>query len=171
VLEEPTSILPDPRNSQVFVSEHEGQQISVLDPILNTFSEYSIISEEGLPFGMALDDYGNLWFAQHLIDRIGLIDPENNQITEVQVPTNGSFVQWLVPDDQGRIWFAEQRESSLGAISISLKPNSASINSNTAIQERVSSQERRNKRVLIQEWDLACQLVAGFLALQIFWDH
>jgi copper transport protein len=136
VLEEPTSILPDPRSSQVFVSEHEGQQISVLDLILDTFSEYSIISEEGLPFGMALDDYGNLWFAQHVIDRIGLIDPENNQITEVQVPTNGSFVQCLVPDDQGRIWFAEQRGSSLGAIRISLKPNSASINSNNAIQER-----------------------------------
>ncbi len=135
-LEEPTSILPDPRSSQVLVSEHEGQQISILDPILNTFSEYSIISDGGLPFGMALDDYGNLWFAQHVIDRIGLIDPENNQITEVQVPTNGSFVQWLVPDDQGRIWFAEQRGSSLGAISIILKPNSATINSNTAIQKR-----------------------------------
>ena len=74
---------------------------------------------------MALDAYGNLWFAQHVIDKIGLIDPESNEMTEVRIPTNGSFVQWLVPDDQGRIWFAEQRGSSLGFINMALQSNAA----------------------------------------------
>ena len=114
-----------PKTSRVYVSEHEGKAISVLDPVFDTFSKYPITSPEGLPFGMALDAYGNLWFAQHVIDKIGLIDPESNEMTEVRIPTNGSFVQWLVPDDQGRIWFAEQRGSSLGAINMALQPNAA----------------------------------------------
>jgi copper transport protein len=122
-LEEPSAILSDPKDSRVYVSEHEGKAISVLDPVFDTFSKYPITSPEGLPFGMALDDYGNLWFAQHVIDKIGLIDPESNDMTEERIPTNGSFVQWLVPDDQGRIWFAEQRGSSLGAINMALQPN------------------------------------------------
>ncbi len=121
-LVEPTSILLDPQSSRVFVSEHEGHAISVLDPVFNIFSKYPTPNQEGLPFGMTLDDYGNLWFAQHVVDEIGLIDPENDETTEVQVPTSGSFVQWLVPDNQGRIWFAEQRGSSLGSISLSSRP-------------------------------------------------
>ena len=124
-LEEPSAILSDPKDFRVYVSEHEGKAISVLDPVFDTFSKYPIASPEGLPFGMALDAYGNLWFAQHVIDKIGLIDPESNEMTEVRIPTNGSFVQWLVPDDQGRIWFAEQRGSSLGAINMALQPNTA----------------------------------------------
>jgi copper transport protein len=124
-LEEPSAILTDPKDFRIYISEHEGKAISVLDPVFDTFSKYPITSPEGLPFGMALDNYGNLWFAQHVIDNIGLIDPESNEMTDVRIPTNGSFVQWLVPDDQGRIWFAEQRGSSLGAINMALQPNAA----------------------------------------------
>jgi copper transport protein len=121
-LEEPTAIFPDPESSNVYISEHEGKAISVLDPVLNLFYKYPAVNPEGLPFGMALDTYGNVWFAQHVIDEIGVLDPTNGEIIEVQIPTRGSFVQWLVPDDQGRIWFAEQRGSSLGSITMVLSP-------------------------------------------------
>jgi copper transport protein len=77
-----------------------------------------------LPFGMALDTYGNVWFAQHVIDKIGVLDTLNGEIVEIPVPTRGTFVQWLAPDDQGRIWFAEQRGSSLGSINLVLNPAS-----------------------------------------------
>jgi copper transport protein len=122
-LEEPTAILPDPKRSYVYISEHEGKALSVLDHVFGTFSKYPISSREGLPFGMALDTYGNVWFAQHVIDKIGILNSENGEIAEVQIPARGSFVQWLVPDDQGRIWFAEQRGSSLGAIGMTLGLN------------------------------------------------
>jgi copper transport protein len=125
-LEEPTAILPDPESSNVYISEHEGKAISVLDPVLNLFYGYPAVNPDGLPFGMTLDAYGNVWFAQHVIDEIGVLDTTNGEISEVKVPTRGSFVQWLVPDDQGRIWFAEQRGSSLGAISMVLVPESVS---------------------------------------------
>jgi copper transport protein len=91
------------------------------------FYRYPAVNPEGLPFGMALDAYGNVWFAQHVIDEIGVLDAINGEIVEVQVPTRGSFVQWLVPDDQGRIWFAEQRGSSLGSITMILNPNMGAL--------------------------------------------
>jgi copper transport protein len=131
---EPTAILPDQKRSKLYISEHEGQAVSVLDSVFDTFSRYPIVSSEGLPFGMALDAYGNVWFAQHVIDKIGVLDYENGEIGEVNVPTNGSFIQWLVPDDQGRIWFAEQRGSSLGRISMVLNP-AAGSGTSQAIQE------------------------------------
>jgi copper transport protein len=130
-LEEPTAILPDPESSNVYITEHEGKAISVLDPILNLFYRYPAVNPEGLPFGLALDTYGNVWFAQHVIDEIGVLDPTNGEISEVKVPTRGSFVQWLVPDDQGRIWFAEQRGSTLGSITIVINPNTGDAETQT----------------------------------------
>jgi copper transport protein len=126
-LVEPTAILPDPESSNVYISEHEGKTISILDPVLNLFYSYPAVNPDGLPFGMALDDYGYVWFAQHVIDEIGVLNPTNGEISEVKVPTRGSFVQWLVPDDQGRIWFAEQRGSSLGSIRPILNPLTSSL--------------------------------------------
>ncbi len=121
-LKEPNAILLDPKSSNVYISEHDGKAISVLDPVLNLFSRYPTPSPKGLPFGMALDTYGNVWFAQHVIDKIGVLDTLNGEIVEIPVPTRGSFVQWLAPDDQGRIWFAEQQGSSLGSINLVLNP-------------------------------------------------
>jgi copper transport protein len=130
-LEEPTASLPDPESSNVYISEHEGKAISVLDPKLNLFYRYPTLNPDGLPFGMGLDTYGNVWFAQHVIDEIGVLDPTNGEISEVKVPTSGSFVQWLVPDDQGRIWFAEQRGSSLGSITMVVSPTANTAEAQT----------------------------------------
>ena len=94
----------------------------MFNTILGTFREYPSVDESGLPFGMAMDNYGNLWFAQHEIDKIGVIDPRTGEGTEVNIPLTGSFVQWLTSDDEGRIWFAAQRASALGSISITATP-------------------------------------------------
>jgi copper transport protein len=125
-LVEPTGILADPKSSKIYISEHEGKAITVLDPVLNIFQKYPAANQGGLPFGMALDDHGNLWFAQHVIDKIGLLDPSNREEASIGIPTTGSFVQWLTADDQGRIWFAEQRGSALGSVSMIPKPSSSS---------------------------------------------
>lgn len=121
-LGEPTAILADPESSNVYISEHEGKAVSILNPMLNLFYRSPAVNPDGLPFGMALDDYGNVWFAQHVVDEIGVLDQANGEIRDVQIPTKGSFIQWLVPDDQGRIWFAEQRGSSLGSITMVVSP-------------------------------------------------
>ncbi len=122
-LDEPTAVFPDPRGSGVFISEHSGHTITAFSPLLGTFREYPVVNDAGLPFGMAMDNYGNLWFAQHEVDRLGVIDPRTGASTEVKIPITGSFIQWLMSDDRGRIWFAAQRGGALGSVTITAKPS------------------------------------------------
>ncbi len=126
-LNEPTAIFPDPDSYDIYVSEHSGHTITVFNSLLGTFRQYPSVNEEGLPFGMAMDSYGNLWFAQHEIDTLGVIDPRTGEGTEANIPIAGSFVQWIASDDEGRIWFAAQRGSALGSISTMAGPASTQI--------------------------------------------
>jgi copper transport protein len=121
-LRAPTAVFQDHRTGEIYIAEHDGHTVSVFSPIFETFRRYPSINEGGLPFGMAMDSYGNLWYAQHEIDRIAVIDPRTGEGTEVKIPTAGSFIQWLASDDKGRIWFAEQRGAALGSITITANP-------------------------------------------------
>jgi copper transport protein len=124
-LEEPTAVYPDPSSYNIYISEHEGHTISVFNSLTGTFHEYPSVNENGLPFGMAMDSYGNLWFAEHTIDRVGVIDPRTGAGAEAKIPITGSFIQWITADDKGRIWFAAQQGSALGSITITAKPSTA----------------------------------------------
>jgi copper transport protein len=123
-LDEPVAVLPDPASFNIYISEHSGHTITVFNSLLGTFQEYPSLNEAGLPFGMAMDSYGNLWFAEHEIDRIGVIDPRTGEGTEANIPITGSFIQWITSDDKGRIWFAAQRGSALGSITPMATPAS-----------------------------------------------
>ncbi len=126
-LDEPTAIFPDPGSARIFISEHSGHTITAFDPLFGAFRGYPVVNEAGLPFGMAMDAYGNLWFAQHEIDRIAVIDPRSGASTEVGIPISGSFIQWITSDDKGGIWFAAQRGASLGSITTTFKPTSGPV--------------------------------------------
>lgn len=132
-LEEPAAVFPDPDSFDIYISEHSGSTVTVFNSLLGTFHEYPSVNEDGLPFGMAMDSYGNLWFAQHEIDKIGVIDPRTGESTEANIPIAGSFVQWITSDDEGRIWFAAQRGSALGSVSIT--PSPASTQTTTAAED------------------------------------
>ena len=123
-LDEPTAVFADPDSFDIYIAEHISHTITVYNSLLGTFRDYPSINEAGLPFGMAMDSYGNLWFAQHEIDKIGVIDPRTGQGTEANLPITGSFVQWITSDNEGRIWFAAQRGSALGSVTITANPAS-----------------------------------------------
>ncbi|MDP8889085.1 MAG: copper resistance protein CopC [Thermoproteota archaeon] len=123
-LDEPVGVFADPDSSDIYISEHSGHTITVYNSLLGTFREYPSINEDGLPFGMAMDSYGNLWFAQHEIDKIGVIDPRTGEGAEANIPITGSFVQWITSDNEGRIWFAAQRGSALGSTTTTASPAS-----------------------------------------------
>ena len=118
----PTAVFPDPDGHDIYIAEHDGHTVTAFNPLFRTFREYPQLNEGGLPFGMARDAFGNLWYAQHEIDRLALIDPRTGEGTEVKIPTAGSFVQWLTSDDEGRIWFAEQRGAAIGVVAVTAKP-------------------------------------------------
>ena len=122
-LDEPTAVFPDPKSSDIYISEHTGHTITVFNSLLGTFREYPSVNEDGLPFGMTMDSYGNLWFAEHTIDRLGVIDPRTGEGSEAKIPIAGSQIQWITADDKGKIWFAAQNGAALGTITITAKPS------------------------------------------------
>lgn len=126
-LKSPTALLADPNSGQIYISEHDGHTVSVFNPILRTFSKNPPLNPSGLPFGMALDNYRNLWVAEHVINKIAVIDPSTGQQSEVNIPQQSPFVQWITSDSQGNIWMAEQRAASLGQITIIAKPSLSSL--------------------------------------------
>ena len=121
-LDTPTAVFPDPNGSTVFISEHGGHTVTAFNTFVGTFREYPTVNKAGLPFGMAQDNFGNLWFAEHEVDKVGVLDPRTGQATEAKIPTAGSFIQWITSDDKGRIWFAEQLGSSIGYITVTAGP-------------------------------------------------
>jgi streptogramin lyase len=136
-LDEPAAVFADPNSFDIYIAEHSGHMITVYNSLLGTFREYPSINEAGLPFGMAMDSYGNLWFAQHEIDKLAVIDPRTGEGTEANIPITGSFVQWISSDNSGRIWFAAQRGSALGSVAISVNPAAVSTQTINNIEQQL----------------------------------
>jgi copper transport protein len=143
-LGEPAAVFADPDSFNIYIAEHSGHTITVYDSLLGTFREYPSIDETGLPFGMAMDSYGNLWFAQHEIDKIGVLDPRTGEGTEANLPITGSFVQWITSDNDGRIWFAAQRGSAVGSVAISASPTASSSPQTINNQGQQQQQQQQN---------------------------
>lgn len=121
-LDEPTVVFQDPDSSTLYISEHSGHTVTAFDPVFETFREYPVINDAALAFGMAKDNFGNLWYAEHEIDRIAVLDPRTGQGVEVKIPTAGSFVQYILSDDEGNIWIAEQQGGKIGKIVVTAGP-------------------------------------------------
>ena len=115
-LSSPTALLIDKTTGEIYVSQHDGHRITVFDPLTKIFTDLPIINEAGLPFGMAIDKYGNLWVAEHTINKLAVIDTQKSKIREVPVKAPAPFIQWLTSDSNGNIWFAEQRGNSIGVV-------------------------------------------------------
>jgi copper transport protein len=122
-LKSPTALLADPNTGDIYISEHDGHAVSVFNPILKTFDQFPSLDPSGLPFGMTLDNYRNLWVAQHVINKVAVIDPSTGEHRDVNIPQQSPFVQWITSDSQGNVWLAEQRAASLGEITITAKPS------------------------------------------------
>src|SRR5215216_5148293 len=127
-LDEPTAIFEDAKNpGTLYISEHTGHTVTAFNTLLGTFHRYPTLNEAGLPFGMAMDNYGNLWVAEHQIDKMAVLDPRTGASKEANIPITGSFIQWITSDDSGRIWFAAQQGNGLGSVSITAKPSSSPL--------------------------------------------
>jgi len=118
----PTALLMDPYTGSIYISEHDGHLVSVFNPVFKIFSDFPPISEDALPFGMALDKDRNLWVAEHVTNRLAVIDPSSGKEKEVTIPSSSPFVQYLTTDNEGRVWFAAQRGNAIGYITPSVDP-------------------------------------------------
>lgn len=125
ILSEPTSLLLDPKNPNIFISDHEKNSVVQFNTFTSLFKEYPLKDINGLAFGMALDVYDNLWIAQHVTDKLAILDPDTGETINIDIPTSNSFVQYLVTDSKKDIWFAEQRGNGLGKVTIKFTPSNS----------------------------------------------
>ena len=148
-LSEPTALLLDPKTSNIYISEHEGNTIVRFNPIIESFKRYPLSDNDGLAFGMVFDMYNNLWIAEHVSDVLAILDPESGKTTNVEIPKEGSFVQYLTTDSQGDIWFAEQRGTALGKATIKFIPSN--IQSSNTEQSPTNNTTSQNNNDVISK--------------------
>ncbi|MDE1829291.1 MAG: copper resistance protein CopC [Thaumarchaeota archaeon] len=113
----PTVILIDSLTERIYVSEHDGRQVSAFDPILKTFSKYPLDqNQQNLPYGMVFDMNHDLWVAQHTLDKISMINPRTGETNEFPIPSTSSLTQYITTDSQGDIILVEQGADALGIL-------------------------------------------------------
>jgi copper transport protein len=143
-LKSPTALFADPVTGDIYISQHDGRTVSVFNPLLKTFKNFPQLDPNGLPFGMAMDSYHNLWVAEHTINKIAVIDPRTGASKEVNIPNQSPFVQWITADSKGNIWLAEQRGSSLAVVTSTPRLGQSSNSAGDAAINQVSNGNNNN---------------------------
>ena len=75
-------------------------------PDSNTFEEIRL-AKGSLPFALAVDDEGKIWFTETGSGKIGFINTENNEITEFSDDRPLQGPEALIFDKEGNLWIAE----------------------------------------------------------------
>jgi streptogramin lyase len=84
---------------------------------LNTVEEqltWWSLAGNSSPFGLAVDESGNVWFADQGIHSISQLDPTSNQLNSYILP-EGNYPQMLAIQS-GVIWFTEQSLPGIGRL-------------------------------------------------------
>jgi copper transport protein len=129
----------DQVSGSIYISQHEADRVSKFNPLTHAFNHYGPLDPNGLPFGMTLDKYRNLWVAEHTVNKIAVIDQQTGIVREVTLQGQSPFVQWLTSDSEGNVWFAEQKANALGVIKSTVEsglPQLGSVESGKGIAEK-----------------------------------
>lgn len=77
------------------------------DPTTHAFRSHLIADRGRLPFRLAADPMGRIWFTELLGNRLGLFDPSLQEFHEFEVPTANAGPADLTIDSRGFIWLTE----------------------------------------------------------------
>lgn len=80
-------------------------------PELDVFEEIRL-ETESLPFALAIDADGKIWYATNS-GRIGFINPNDNKLTQISTETILQGPEALLFDSDGNLWIAEHTGSSI----------------------------------------------------------
>ncbi|HKM76186.1 MAG TPA: hypothetical protein VJZ32_07200 [Candidatus Bathyarchaeia archaeon] len=84
------------------------------DPFNNSFHSYSLDKLGTMPFRLAEDKSGRIWFTELLGNSLGVFDPKTKQFSQFSVPTENSGPADLYIDSANRIWFTESTARAIG---------------------------------------------------------
>ena len=105
-----------PFRGHVFFTERNSHKIAKLDPSdpsTGKFIEWGLPTF-GEPFGLFLDDNGNVWFTERLGNRIGMLNPRKNELLEFSTPTDSAEPRGITKSAGNIISFVEFAGNKLG---------------------------------------------------------
>ncbi len=100
-----TFILAD-YSGNIWVPIINKDTILKYNPETDSFEEISL-AKQSLPFTLAIDDEGKIWFTATGTGKIGFINPQNNEITEFSRDPPLQGPEALLFDKEGNLWIAE----------------------------------------------------------------
>lgn len=85
--------------------------IGMGNPATRTFQQIAAPTPGSLPWDIAIDRHGKIWFTEHLSNKIGELDPATQSIKEISTPASDSDPYGIVVDASNDIWFTENNPS------------------------------------------------------------
>jgi streptogramin lyase len=115
----PGQLALDLSKGLVWVTERDGNKIARFAAESAQWREYGQddgLSPNAKPWGIALDQAGNVWFAATGANKIGRLNPGTGQIKEFSIPTPNSQPWDVAVGDDGGIWFTEHAGDKIGRL-------------------------------------------------------
>jgi copper transport protein len=101
-----TTFLQSDFEGNIWIVINNKDKILKYSPSSETFEEIQL-AKRSLPFTLAVDDEGKIWFAETGTGMIGFINPENNKVTKYSDNEPLQGPEALIFDKNGNLWIAE----------------------------------------------------------------
>jgi len=88
--------------------------LRLLDPSSSTALLYDLPNGSGAT-SLALDGFGNVWYADGFNDRIGRLTPSTQDVTEWSLAPGSQPLSITVDPDSGIVWFVEREADRLAS--------------------------------------------------------
>jgi virginiamycin B lyase len=133
----PSGIALTPDGNTLWISEHVDSsfdsfniQSQSLDRFWTSKTNNAFGFTVSLPNGIAVDNQGNVWIAEHYGNKVAEFDPVKNELTEYEVPccaSSSAGVYALTLGQNGTVWFVEIFGNAIGELKPDPSPANLSI--------------------------------------------
>ncbi|MDH3278054.1 MAG: CopD family protein, partial [Nitrosopumilus sp.] len=101
-----TTFLQADFDGNIWIAINNKDKILKYIPDSNSFKEIQL-AKRSLPFALAIDNEGKIWFSEAGTGMIGYINPDNNEITKFSRDEPLQSPEALIFDKEGNLWIAE----------------------------------------------------------------
>lgn len=101
----PGNVIVD-QNDIIWFVMHLGNSITRFDPVKEEFTEYIIPISNALPYDLAVDSKGVIWFVEKNSGKLSYIDISNQKTFEIDIG-KGSNLMGIAIDSQDNIWVGD----------------------------------------------------------------
>jgi len=104
----------------IWIAATNKDTILKFDQKSQKFKELKL-ENESIPFALAIDNEGKVWFTESAKGRIGYINPENNEIKKFEPEVSLEAPEYLLLDNKGNVWIAEHEGIAINKYNILLE--------------------------------------------------